>query len=132
MIGDIVIASLLALGALWIALIVWAVVRRPSAAAIRDAARLLPDTLRLLRRVADDPESPRLLKMRLWLTIGYLASPIDLIPDFLPGIGQADDVLVIALAIRAMVRHIGSERIRQQWPGTADGLVMLRRLCRLG
>lgn len=131
MIGDILIASLLSLGALWIALIVWVVASRPSAAAIRDGIRLLPDILRLLRRVARDPESPRLLRMWMWLTLGYLAFPLDLIPDFLPGIGQADDIVLMALAIRAMVRHVGSERVRQQWPGTDSGLAMLWRLCRL-
>ena len=65
---------------------------------------------------------PRRAKVALGLLVPYLASPIDLIPDFLPGIGQLDDVLLVAAALRYVVRRAGSEVVAEHWPGTADGL----------
>ncbi len=67
--------------------------------------------------------------MRLWLLLGYLLLPIDLIPDFLPVIGYADDVIVLALVLRSVVRHAGVTAVREHWSGTPDGLQVLGRLC---
>ncbi len=63
--------------------------RNPDTARMREALRLLPDVLRLLRRLAADRDLPRGVRIRLILLIAYLASPIDLIPDFIPVLGYA-------------------------------------------
>ena len=65
---------------------------------------------------------PRRAKIALGLLIPYLASPIDLIPDFLPGIGQLDDAVLVAVAVRYVVRHAGSEVVTELWPGNPNGL----------
>ena len=65
---------------------------------------------------------PRRAKVALALLVPYLASPIDLIPDFLPGIGQLDDALLVAAALRYVVRLAGPEVIAELWPGSASGL----------
>ncbi len=57
--------------------------------------------------------------------------PIDLIPDFIPVIGYVDDVIIVAMALRSVVRHAGPEAVRTYWPGTPDGLATLWRLARL-
>lgn len=57
---------------------------------VREALRLLPDVLRLLPRLAADRSLPRGVRVRLALLLAYLASPIDLVPDFIPVIGYAD------------------------------------------
>jgi uncharacterized membrane protein YkvA (DUF1232 family) len=93
--------------------------------------RLLPDLLRLLRRLAADPEVPRRVRMRLWLLLGYLAVPFDLIPDFVPVLGYADDAIVASLVLRSVVRQAGAPVIRRHWPGTDDGLAALARVTRL-
>jgi len=70
--------------------------RHPDAVGLRDALRLLPDLLRLLRRLAADNSLPFGVRARLVLLWIYLASPIDLVPDFIPVVGYADDVIVVA------------------------------------
>ena len=65
---------------------------------------------------------PRRAKVALALLVPYLASPIDLIPDFLPGLGQLDDALLVALALRYVVRRAGRNVVEELWPGSADGL----------
>ncbi len=55
----------------------------------------------------------------------YLASPIDLIPDFIPVVGYADDVIVV---LRGVVRRAGLPAVRAHWPGTDDGFTALTRI----
>ena len=95
---------------------------------LAQAARLLPDLLRLVSRLARDRSLPRGVRVRLWLLLGYLASPIDLIPDFVPVAGYADDAVVVALALRSVVRVAGPEALERHWPGSPDGLKVVRRL----
>lgn len=116
-------------------LLVWAVLvgalwlRRPDDAdRLREALRLLPDVVRLVRRLATDASIPRGVRVRLWLLLAYLASPVDLVPDMLPVIGWADDVVVVALVLRSVVRAAGSDALARHWSGTADGLAVVRRL----
>ena len=96
-----------------------------------DEVRLLPDVLRLVRRLAADGSLPRGVRVRLWLLLAYLALPIDLVPDFIPVLGYADDAIAVALVLRSVVRRAGTEAVTRQWPGTPDGLAALRRLARL-
>jgi len=58
----------------------------------------------------------------------YLASPIDLVPDFTPVLGYADDVIVIACVLRSVVRQAGIDTVERHWQGTPEGLMLLRRL----
>jgi uncharacterized membrane protein YkvA (DUF1232 family) len=68
------------------------------------------------------------VRWRLWLLLGYLAMPIDLVPDFIPVLGYADDAIVIALVLRSVVRHAGAEALERHWPGTPEGLSAVLRL----
>jgi uncharacterized membrane protein YkvA (DUF1232 family) len=65
------------------------------------------------------------------LLLGYLALPVDLVPDFIPVIGYADDAVVVALALRSVVRRAGPEALERNWPGTPDGLAAVLRLARI-
>ena len=93
--------------------------------------RLLPDLVRLLKRLAADPEMPRGVRIRLGLLIGYLALPIDLIPDFIPVLGYADDAVIVAVVLRSVARRAGPDALDKHWPGTPDGLAALRKICGL-
>jgi uncharacterized membrane protein YkvA (DUF1232 family) len=95
---------------------------QPDKMRLRAALRLIPDVVRLLRRLAADPTLPRGVRIRLWLLLIYLASPIDLIPDFIPVLGYADDAIIVAIAIRSISRRAGPEALQRHWPGTAEGL----------
>ncbi len=119
---------------LWLGLIttLWISNRNsPDRATLRETLRLLPDVIRLLRRLASDPEVPRGVRVRLWLLLAYLLSPIDLIPDFIPVLGYADDALVVALALRSVTRRAGSDALARHWPGTPAGLRTVQRLAGL-
>jgi uncharacterized membrane protein YkvA (DUF1232 family) len=122
-VGGLVVSWLVLVAALWFA--------KPDDVGLRDAARLLPDLLRLLKRLAADPSAPRGVRVRVVLLLGYLALPIDLIPDFIPVIGYADDAVIVAIVLRSVTRVAGVDKLAEHWPGTDEGLDALLRLCRL-
>ena len=115
----------------WLVLmaVLWAT--RPDDLRLRELLRLLPDVVRLVHRLAGDGTLPRGVRVRLWLLLGYLALPVDLVPDFVPVLGPADDAVVVALVLRSVVRHAGAAAIDRHWPGTPGGLAALRRASRL-
>ncbi|MET7992625.1 YkvA family protein [Amycolatopsis sp. NPDC005232] len=125
---DLVLGVAAGLLLLWLALVAVLVVARPRGDLLREALRLLPDVLRLIRRLAADRELPRGVRVRLGLLLVYLALPIDLIPDFIPVLGYADDAIVVTLVLRSVVRHAGIDAVRAHWPGTEDGFAGLTRL----
>lgn len=109
--------------------LLWRYARRhPDTVSMRDALRLLPDLVRLFRRLAADKTMPTGVRVRLVLLLVYLGSPIDLVPDFLPVIGYADDAVVVALVLRSVVRRSGREALARHWPGTAQGLTLIEQL----
>lgn len=95
---------------------------------LKDAVRLGADVARLVRRLAADPTLPRGVRWRLWLLLGYLLLPVDLVPDFLPVIGYADDAVLVALVLRSVARTAGREALERSWPGTPEGLAVVCRL----
>lgn len=112
----------------WLALITVLIILRPRKGLLREALRLLPDLLRLLRRLAADPTLPRGVRLRLALLLAYLALPIDVVPDFIPVVGYADDVIIVTVVLRSIVHRTGTDAVRQHWPGTDDGFTALCRL----
>ena len=112
----------------WLALVVALVLARPRGALLTEALRLLPDVLRLIRRLAADPDLPRGARIRLGALLVYLAVPIDLIPDFIPVLGYADDAIIVTAVLRSVVRRAGIGAVRAHWPGTDDGFAALARL----
>jgi uncharacterized membrane protein YkvA (DUF1232 family) len=110
---------------LWLVLLVvlWAESRRhPARAGLRELLRLLPDLVRLVSRLARDHTLPIRVRVCLWALLLYLASPIDLVPDFIPVLGYADDAIVVALALRFATRFAGRAAIDRHWPGSPEGL----------
>jgi uncharacterized membrane protein YkvA (DUF1232 family) len=88
----------------------------------REMMRLVPDVLRLVRRLTLDPDVPRTTRWWLLALLGYLLLPIDLIPDFIPVLGFADDAIVVVIGLRFAIHSAGEPAIRRNWPGTPDGL----------
>ncbi|HEX6500686.1 MAG TPA: DUF1232 domain-containing protein [Micromonosporaceae bacterium] len=123
-----VIAGLLLL---WLLMIAALAVVRPRGVSLSTALRLLPDLLRLVGRLTADRSLPGGVRVRLALLAAYLAMPIDLVPDFVPVLGYADDAIVVALVLRSVARRAGVEALRRHWPGTADGFAALCALCRI-
>ncbi|MGW0805321.1 YkvA family protein [Nonomuraea sp. NPDC002799] len=125
---DLVIGVAVAVVVSWAALVVALAVVRPRGGVLRESLRLLPDMLRLVRRLAADHTLPRGVRIRLGLLLVYLAFPIDLIPDFIPVLGYADDVIIVAVVLRSVVRRAGPAAVERHWPGSADGFAALARL----
>jgi uncharacterized membrane protein YkvA (DUF1232 family) len=125
---EILIGIAAALVLAWLALVVTLAILRPRGGLLKEALRLLPDVLRLVRRLATDSELPRGVRIRLWLLLAYLALPIDLIPDFVPVLGYADDAVIVTVVLRGVARRAGAEALRTRWPGTDDGFAALTRL----
>lgn len=129
-----IVAVVAGLALAWLVLVSAVLVaarRFPDTALLKVAVRLLPDTIGLVRRLATDPTLLRGVRVRLWFLLGYLLLPIDLVPDFLPVVGYADDAVIVALVLRSVVRAADTRALDNHWPGTPTGLATLRRLCRL-
>lgn len=121
-----VVGGLLVLWVLLIAALAW--VSRGQADKIRmvDALRLAPDVVRLVRRLASDDRVPRKVRVGLGLLLVYLLLPIDLVPDFIPVIGYADDAVIVMLVLRYVTRQAGKDALDRHWPGAPQGLTALR------
>jgi uncharacterized membrane protein YkvA (DUF1232 family) len=113
--------------ALYTALVVVLLVAGRSTQA-RALAGFIPDCIVLFRRLLGDPRVPRRRKLALVVLIAYLANPIDLVPDFFPGIGQLDDALAVALVLRYVLRSGGADLLREHWPGPQASLALVTRL----
>jgi uncharacterized membrane protein YkvA (DUF1232 family) len=109
--------------ATWAVLVVLA--RRLPPGLARDLAAFLPDCLTATRRLAKDPRVPRSAKVAIVLAGLWVASPIDLIPEFLPVIGPLDDVVVVALALRYAARRVPRQALLEAWPGEPRLLLRL-------
>ena len=91
----------------------------------RALAGFIPDCLILMRRLLGDPRVPRRNKVILGFVVAYLAMPFDLIPDFVPVAGQLDDAVIVALALRSLMRAAGAGLIREHWPGPERSLRLI-------
>ena len=100
-------------------------------AAARAVAGFVPDCAVLFARLARDPDVPRARRLALVALAAYLASPIDLVPDFIPIAGQADDAVLVILALRALVRGAGAPAVERHWPGPEGSLAALLRIAGL-
>lgn len=112
-------------------LLLWLYARRhPETVTMKDALRLLPDLLRLIRRLAADHSVAVGIRVRLVLLLAYLLSPIDLVPDFIPVVGYADDAVIVALVLRSVIKRAGEDAVRRHWPGTPAGLDIILQAAR--
>jgi uncharacterized membrane protein YkvA (DUF1232 family) len=114
---------------LWAAFILWlyAKGRRTDARAL---ATFIPDCIVLVARLLRDKRVPRRSRALLVALTAYLALPVDLVPDFIPVAGQLDDAIVVALALRHLVRTSGPAILRENWPGPDRSLDVLLRVAR--
>jgi len=124
-----VVVALVALALVWGISVAGLVLagRRTDARAL---AGFIPDCLVLVRRLLADARVPRRRKLMLVGLIGYLALPFDLVPDFIPIAGQLDDVIVVALVLRSLVRADGGTLLREHWPGPERSLELVLRAAR--
>jgi uncharacterized membrane protein YkvA (DUF1232 family) len=99
---------------------------------VKELARVVPELGILFLRLARDRRVPLPRRLQLIVLGAYLASPIDLIPDFIPVIGQLDDAAIAAVVLRGVVRSAGAEVVAEHWPGSARTLNVVLRLAGYG
>lgn len=73
---------------------------------LKEWAAKLKQQARILQLVYRDERTPVGAKILIWLTLGYLFSPIDLIPDFIPVLGLLDDIIIVPLMIAMVIKLI--------------------------
>ena len=93
-----------------------------------DILLLLPDFTVLLARLLRDPRVPRRSKLIALFGIGYVLSPIDLLPALLLGpLGLLDDAVVVTAALSRLINHVHPDVVRAAWPGQGDALDAIQR-----
>lgn len=122
------LAVILVVLAAWALIVIWIWRSSPSRATVVDVVRLLPDVFRLATGLARDPATPRSCRLALAGLAVWIASPIDLIPEFVPVAGPLDDIVVAAIVLRWVGRRVGDDALRAHWPGTPDGFALVLRL----
>jgi uncharacterized membrane protein YkvA (DUF1232 family) len=122
------VGVLVGLVLLWVVLLVIFWIARPRDVPVREVLRLIPDLLRLLRSVIRDGSTPLDVRVVLVGLLIWILSPIDLIPEFIPGLGPLDDVIVAIVALRYTRRRLGADALRARWTGTDDGFRLLLRV----
>jgi uncharacterized membrane protein YkvA (DUF1232 family) len=126
-----ILITIAALIAVWAIVVVVIWLHRPTRDLAMPALRALPDLIRLARRLLADPRTPMRHKVALAFLLVWLVSPIDLIPEFVPGIGPLDDIVAAAVILGWIGRQTGTGRLRELWPGDADGFSIVARMLRL-
>jgi uncharacterized membrane protein YkvA (DUF1232 family) len=94
--------------------------RREARGILRGALMLIPNFLKLLYRLFKDSRVPLAEKALLIGVIAYVISPLDLIPDFVPFVGQVDDLYLIALVVLRMLSRTSDDVLREHWDGRGD------------
>ena len=93
-----------------------------AAVRFRDLALFLPRLARMIASLMADRTVPKAAKIALAAVAVYLASPIDLIPDFLPVIGYLDDVLLVAVVLDGLLTYVDRALLLRYWPGDPASL----------
>ena len=116
--------------AVWVVAIaaLWFFGRKVAAAQL---ARAIPDLVALTRGLLGDARVPLGSKVLLGGALVWLLSPIDLVPEFIPVLGPLDDVIVVGLVLRHLVRRSGPEVVQDHWRGDPRALRTALRLAGL-
>jgi uncharacterized membrane protein YkvA (DUF1232 family) len=126
--GTVILGLLLALLAVWALLVAVLWLVRPRDVALAELVRVVPDLVRLVRRLLTDRTAPLGVRLALVGLLAWIVNPIDLIPEFVPVLGPLDDVIVAVLVLRYVRRRLGHEELRRRWPSSPDGYQLLSRI----
>lgn len=101
---------------------------KPDQTSLKEYVLLVPRLARLVWRLSRDPRVPARTKAATLLLAGYLLSPVDVIPDFIPGIGHVDDVVLLAFALDQILNRVPEEVVLDHWDGDEDVLQVVRQI----
>lgn len=92
---------------------------------LSEAILLLPNLVKLLYRLLEDERVPKAEKIILGATAAYVLTPVDLIPDYVPFLGQLDDLVLVALALKRLFNVAGPQILQEHWDGSQDVLFLV-------
>jgi uncharacterized membrane protein YkvA (DUF1232 family) len=98
---------------------------------VRALLRALPTIMRAVVGLASDPSLPRGAKIALLAAAVYLASPIDLLPDFIPLLGYVDDLVLAAVVLDGVLNFVDRSLVLRYWPGSPESLERVARVAHL-
>ena len=104
--------------------------RKQARGFLRQTILLIPNFLKLLFRLFKDNRVPLTEKALLVGTIAYVVSPLGFIPDFIPFVGQVDDLYLIALIVLRMLGRTDDKVLREHWDGTGDLVSVVDKISR--
>lgn len=87
---------------------------------MKNLLMFLPNMLTLCGRLITDARVPRTEKLLFAGAILYAVTPLDLIPDMIPFVGQVDDVYLIALTLLRLINQTDERVVREHWRGGGD------------
>lgn len=124
----IVALVVLAVVVLWLFLVTLLWLNRPPLDRVLPALPLVPQLVQLVRAIRADPATPGPSRLALGVLLVYLRSPLDLLPDLLPGIGTVDDLVVAGVILRRVSRRVGAATVRSHWQGRDEDYAVLGQL----
>lgn len=92
---------------------------------LKELILLIPNFLKLLYRLAEDKRVPVQEKIILAAAAAYVVSPIDLVPDFIPFVGQVDDLLMIVLVLKRFMNSVDESVLYEYWDGNDNFLLII-------
>ncbi len=93
---------------------------------IAEVITVVPNIVKLIGRLLGDSRVPLRAKLTIGAAAAYAASPIDLIPEFVPVVGWADDILVLMFALDNLINRAGPEVVAEHWDGPGDILSLVQ------
>ena len=106
--------------------------RQRARGVLMNAILLIPNFLKLLFRLFKDPRVPTAEKALLIGAIVYVISPFDLIPDFIPFVGEVDDLYLVSLVLLRLLTRAPDDVLREHWDGGGDVARIVERIAWAG
>ena len=95
---------------------------------VKELLLLIPNLIMLLGRLIKDKRIPRRYKTMLGMVIAYIVIPTDLVSDFIPFLGQIDDLYLVALALNGIMSEDGQKIIEEHWNGDRNILLLVQNI----
>lgn len=104
--------------------------RKEAKGFLKSVIMLIPNFLKLLGRLFTDSRVPMAEKAMLVGAIVYVISPLDLIPDVIPFIGQVDDLYLVSLVVLRLLARTDDGVIQEHWDGRGDLASIVNKIVR--
>ncbi|MEW8957408.1 YkvA family protein, partial [Clostridium sp.] len=89
-------------------------------------ALIIPDLIALLCRLLKDKRVSKKIKISVIISLAYVSSPFDILPDFIPFVGKLDDVAVIFFALNKIINNVDDIIILENWEGEDDIIKIIK------